>query len=110
MTDHVNVTRVVRKQSLHASVIRACKQCGAPGYWHDIPGVNPGCYAPEKVTKLGEDPVGEVCPQCGEEREPVEYKGEIWSREWRVGLWTVLVATVRDWFKPIWSTLQWRVK
>jgi hypothetical protein len=104
MTNTVNVSRVVRKQSLHAAVIRACAKCGAPGYWHNTPGVNVGCYAPEKVTQLGADPVGAVCPQCGATRQTVESRGEIWSKEFRVGLWTVLSATVRDWLKP----LRWR--
>ena len=75
MSDNVNVARVVRKQKLYASVIRACKKCGAPGFWHDTAGVNPGCYAPEKVTKLGQDPVGPVCPNCGADREEKESLG-----------------------------------
>lgn len=104
---HVNVTRVVRKQQLYASVIRCCANCGAPGYWHNTPGVNVGCYAPEKVTQLGSNPVGTVCPCCGASREPIEPKGMIWSREWRVSLWTVLLATLRDCFNPL---LRWRTK
>lgn len=106
MSDHVTVARVVRRQSLHAGVIRACRNCGAPGYWHATPDVNPACYAPEKVTQLGSDPVGSVCPQCGADRVPVERLGEIWSKEWRVGLWSVIVGTLRDLLKP----LRWRTK
>lgn len=83
-----SVNRVVRKQSLYASVIRACNNCGAPGYWHDTPGVNVGCYAPDKVTQLGADFVGPVCPNCGVDREPIEYRGRIWSKEWRISLWS----------------------
>jgi len=99
------VSSVLRKQSLYASVIRSC-QCGAPGYWHDTPGVNVGCYAPEKVTQLGSDPVGSTCPQCGTDRETMDSLGEIWTKEWRVSLWTALVDTLRDFFKP----LLWRTK
>lgn len=100
----VSVSRIVRKQALYASVIRSCKKCGAPGYWHNIPGVNVGCYAPEKVTHLGSDPVGPFCPQCGEPRETVEALGRIWSKVWSVSLWRVLVDTLRDLFNP----LRWR--
>jgi len=81
MTDSQTNVGVWRKQTLEANVIRSCKNCGAPGYWHDTPNVNVGCYAPEKVTKLGEDPVGLVCPNCGADRKSaVEGKGTIWTR------------------------------
>lgn len=106
MSDHVAVARVVRKQSLHASVVRACRNCGAPGYWHNIPDVNPGCFAPEKVTQIGADPVGPICPQCGAAREEIERLGEIWSKEWRVSLWSALIGALRDLVKP----LRWRAK
>lgn len=100
MAHHIeSVSRVLRKQALYASVIRSCKQCGAPGYWHDTPGVNIGCYAPEKVTKLGENPVGSVCPNCGADREAIEHRGMIWSKEWRVSLRSVLTES----FRNIWS-------
>jgi hypothetical protein len=81
---------ITRKQSLHATVIRACRVCGAPGYWHNTPGVNVGCYAPERVTQLGSDPVGATCPCCGSPRPSVvEDRGEIWSRLYglRVAVW-----------------------
>ena len=81
MTESANHVGVWRKQSLHANVIRSCQKCGAPGYWHNTPGVNVGCYAPEKVTKLGEDPVGLICPNCGTKRpSSIEEHGEIWSK------------------------------
>ncbi len=104
MSENVNVARVFRKQSLHANVIRACGKCGAPGYWHNIPDVNVGCFAPEKVTQLGMDPVGEVCPQCGTDRDPVEPHGEVWSKVWRTSLWTLIRGAFADLLKP----LQWR--
>jgi len=96
MSDTSHVSNIYRKQSLHASVIRACRNCGAPGFWHNIPDVNPGCFAPEKVTKLGEDFVGTICPQCGKSRDDIEHHGEIWSKVWKVSLWTVLKNTVRQ--------------
>ena len=99
MSDQVSANRILRKQVLHASVIRACKRCGAPGYWHSTPGVNPGCYAPEKVTQLGADAVGSKCPNCGADREEKEDLGEIWSRIWRVSLWAALKGAVTDLFQ-----------
>lgn len=99
MNDTTTVARVFRKQSLHASVIRSCRKCGAPGYWHNIPDTNLGCYAPEKVTKLGENPVGLVCPQCGADRDVIEPHGEIWKREWKASLWGVLKDIAGDIFK-----------
>jgi len=98
---NVSVSRIVRKQALYASVIRACGACGAPGYWHNTPGVNIGCYAPDKVTQLGADPVGPVCPNCGAARETIEPHGQIWSKVWRVSLWRVLCETLRDLFNPV---------
>lgn len=70
-----------RAQALYASVIRSCARCGAPGYWHNTPGVNVGCYAPDKVTQLGSDPVGMTCPNCGAARpSAVEDQGLIWHK------------------------------
>lgn len=83
-----------RLDRLIINVHRTCRNCGAPGYWHNVPGVNPGCYAPDKVTQLGNDPVGPVCPQCGANRDDVELHGEVWSREFRPGIWPVLKAAV----------------
>ncbi len=50
------------KQSLHATVIRACKKCGSAG-----------------VDSKGED-VGKVCPVCGEKRPKPENLGRIWYK------------------------------
>lgn len=94
----VDVSRIVRRQALYASVIRACRNCGAPGYWHNTPGVNVGCYAPEKVTQLGSDPVGTVCPNCGAAREIIEQHGMIWSKIWRVSVWSALRGAIAEIF------------
>lgn len=99
MTDKPRVTNVdvamVRKQSLFVNVIRACRNCGAPGFWHNTPGVNVGCYAPEKVTKLGEDPVGNICPNCGAAREAVEEHGEVWRKVWRApSAWSMIKEAI----------------
>lgn len=95
---------VTRKQSLHATVIRACRACGAPGYWHNTPGVNVGCYAPEKVTTLGCDPVGRVCPCCSSPRSGVEDHGEIWRKFFGSRL-AVACARLRV---RIWEMLSWK--
>lgn len=90
MTEHVeHVSGLIRRQSLHATVIRACKKCGAPGHWHDNPNLAKACYDPAKkraadAAGLGVAPVGPVCPQCGNHREDDEHLGEIWSKVWRV--------------------------
>ncbi len=55
-------TRSYMKQTLHASVVRACPKCGASG-----------------VDKKNHD-VGEYCPQCGELRPQQENLGKIWER------------------------------
>jgi hypothetical protein len=96
------VSRLFRRQSLHAQVVRACPHCGAPGYWHDVPGINPGCYDPERKFRaeadgLGVAPVGPVCPQCGGDREEAEQLGEIWNRVFRgPTLWEHIKQKWRD--------------
>jgi hypothetical protein len=71
---------IVRRQSLHATVIRACANCGAPGH------------------AFGR-PVGPICPECGAVRPSDENKGEIWSKVWRR---PTLVEMLRQLFK--WRT------
>ena len=108
MTIQATSTSIIRKQQLYASVIRRCDNCGAPGFWHNTPGVNVGCYAPEKVTELGKDFVGLVCPNCGADRAPVEYLGKIWEKIWRVGLMTVLRELLQEKIYRLQSFLQRR--
>lgn len=80
----VTATTITRKQSLIASVSRACKGCGAPGvYQNDKSWIDryPELYRP---AWAGRD-VGSNCPHCGQKRPEIEKLGEIWSREWVVG-------------------------
>lgn len=64
-------------QTLHATVLRACASCGAPGVYHDIPDVNPGCFDPLRKGL----PVGDDCPNCGASRVDARQElGEIWRR------------------------------
>lgn len=95
--EHVSRIGLIRRQTLHATVIHACKNCGAPGYWHNTPDVNVGCFAPEKVTRLGHDPVGETCPNCGADRDVIEDRGEIWRKEYRV--WHLIRDQIKGLFR-----------
>ena len=54
--------RSFMKQTLEASVTRACANCGAPG-----------------VDENKKD-VGEICPSCGTKRPPLEPLGVIWTK------------------------------
>jgi ribosomal protein S27AE len=88
MVEQTDVVYQYRRQSLIANVARRCPHCGAPGFWHDVEGVNPGCYDPRKKMEAlaryeGFAPVGRTCPQCGNDRDDVEPHGEIWSKVWR---------------------------
>ena len=56
-TAHVGI-----KRSLEATVVRACKQCGASG-----------------IDEHGY-PIGEYCPQCGSVRPESENLGQIWFK------------------------------
>lgn len=107
MVERTEVLSQFRKQSLYANVARACRHCGAPGYWHDVPGVNPACYDPEKMRAAalrdeGFAPVGRVCPACGGDRDELEALGEIWSKVWRG-------PTILEWLRQK-LTMQWRFR
>ena len=96
----VSMARMTRKQMVIASVIHRCEKCGAPGFWHNTPGVNVGCYDPSKFTNPL-TPVGPICPNCGADREVIQELGEIWRREFRVSLWVVIKEAIADLFKPL---------
>jgi hypothetical protein len=107
MVERTEVLQQFRRQSLHANVARACRNCGAPGFWHDVPGVNPACYDPQKkraaeLCDEGFAPVGAICPACGFDREDVVPLGEIWSKTWRG-------PTILEWLKQR-LIMQWRFK
>lgn|SRR5262245_17889904 len=106
MAEQVEYTELFRRQSLRVNVIRACKQCGAPGYWHDIEGVNPACYDPAKkqlaeANHEGFAPIGPICPQCGADREDdVENLGEVWSKEFRApSTWQRVKRAIKEVWK-----------
>ena len=69
----------LQKQSLKATVIRACPHCGM----HGLDGYG--------------RPVGPICPHCGGKRPQDEYLGEIWSR--RITLFSVVRDKLAQWWK-----------
>jgi len=69
----------LQKQSLHATVIRACPHCGEHG-----------------LDSQGR-PVGQICPHCGGKRSPDEALGEIWSR--RVTIFSLIKERLQQWWK-----------
>lgn len=74
MSETVILSGLVSRQSVSATIIRACRHCGAPGV-------------------VDGQPTGEICHNCGEDRPPDENKGEIWFREFRtqgVSKWKLL--------------------
>lgn len=64
MSETVLVSGLISRQSVSATIVRACRHCGAPGM-------------------VDGKPVGEICHSCGKDRPPNEDKGEIWFREVR---------------------------
>lgn len=93
IADKVSNIGLLQRATLHATVIRACRGCGAPGFYHDVSGVNVGCYDPARKGQ----PVGTTCPNCGAAREAIEDKGEIWRRD--VTVWSVLFDRIKGLFK-----------
>lgn len=80
MSDHEVGTTMEfkRRQSLEATVIRACKSCNAPGIYSAEERIKawPGAFD----LVLAGKPVGPVCPNCGAARPEDENRGEIWSK------------------------------
>lgn len=72
-----------RRQSLAATVHRACRHCGAPGVYSTEPRIHThwrACHVPPG-SPLDGQPVGNFCPQCGGRRPAAEQLGEIWHKE-----------------------------
>jgi hypothetical protein len=90
---------IVRRQSLSASISRACRKCNAPGVYQnneffikDYPKVFRPLWAVRDV--------GPICPCCGASRQENTDLGEIWSREWRLqGSFRRLVEKVKSLIK-----------
>jgi len=96
-SQQVLVGSVVRKQTLHASITRACVECGAPGkFQNDMSFIAnyPELYRP---AWAGRD-VGENCPHCGRKRAEDENLGELWSREFRT---PDLLQRLKKWVRSV---------
>ena len=82
MTQQTVSSAIIRRQSLTASITKACPKCKAPGiyqnseyYVKDYPKIFRPLWAGRSV--------GPVCPCCGSNRDQDESVGEIWSLEWK---------------------------
>jgi hypothetical protein len=84
--EHAIPTSFTRRQSLSATITRACRRCGAPGTWVNHEHIREnwaGCYVEADDLRRGQY-VGTVCPNCHLPRteEPRDL-GVIWSRVWK---------------------------
>lgn len=86
MIEQSSLVAAHRKQALYATVIKACGNCGAGGVYHNVEGVNVGCYDP---SRLGQ-PVGDTCPNCGASRVPDQDLGQIWHKNFYAPLPSLL--------------------
>lgn len=74
-----NVTLGLTRKSLEATIIRACRKCGAPGVASSSDYVKanwPGCYDPSVLPGYSR-PVGDICPNCQARRPRNEDQGEL---------------------------------
>jgi hypothetical protein len=100
-------TATVQRQSVEATVHRACRACYAPGTWtSDIRVLGPCTVGVPDPDNPGQDkpmtfpegwprvfvpkgcnadgwPVGNKCPNCGNVRSEPEVLGEIWVKEFK---------------------------
>jgi DNA-directed RNA polymerase subunit RPC12/RpoP len=67
-----NITLGLTRKSLHATVIRACPHCGAPGV-------------------KDQKPVGAICPNCGNKRLPDRNLGEL-AASMPIWIWNLVLA------------------
>jgi hypothetical protein len=85
-TQVIQTSDLLRRQSLEATIFRACGSCGAPPTYKSHESIRdgwPGCYV-EPGDPLDNQLVGDICPNCGAKQLSPEPRGEIWAREWRV--------------------------
>lgn len=72
-----SLRRVIR--TITATPIGKCSNCGGPGVYNTHESIQagwPGCWVPAG-DPLQNQSVGEVCPNCGERRQPPEDAREI---------------------------------
>jgi hypothetical protein len=92
------ITFGVTRKTLEAVLIHACPHCEAPGvYKCDERTLKnwPGCWAPTTPIRPGapahNQPVGEVCPNCGKRRRKDKDLGELTSSMPR-WIWRCILA------------------
>lgn len=98
-TQTANVELGLHRRSLEATIIRACRNCGAPGLYQKTEAFRekyPKVYSPERFGQ----PVGDVCPQCGADRPADKDLGELTSSMPR-WVWKLVLA-----FK--WCLIKWK--
>lgn len=61
------------RYSVSATVVRACRNCGAPGLYHANPDGPGALFNPARAGQS----VGEICPNCGSPRFAGEDRGEL---------------------------------
>jgi hypothetical protein len=99
MTTQYVTNAIIRRQSLSASVSRACQKCHAPGVYQNNESFAKNYPQVFKPLWAGRS-VGPVCPCCGALRPETTDLGEIWSREWKLqGSFRRLVEKVKSLIK-----------
>ena len=80
-TQHAT-SAIIRRQSLTASISKACRHCNAPGVFQssetfikDYPAIYRPLWAGREV--------GPICPCCSNNRDHNKELGEVWSKEYR---------------------------
>jgi hypothetical protein len=92
-------TAIARRQSLSASIIKACPKCNAPGVYQNSESYIKDYPQIFRPTWAGRD-VGPVCPCCNARRLEPQELGEIWAKEWRLsGPFRRLVEKVKSLIK-----------
>jgi ssDNA-binding Zn-finger/Zn-ribbon topoisomerase 1 len=85
-----NLVFGITRKSLEATVLHACPHCEAPGVFKNDPRTRdnwPGCYD----EKRRDQPVGDVCPNCGKHRRANLSLGEL-SASMPLWLWNGILA------------------
>ena len=100
MAEHkVTATAIQRRQSLSASISKACPKCNAPGVFQNSESFiekYPNVFRP---TWAGRD-VGPICPCCNSTRDEKKELGEIWSKTWKPpGILSQVVEKVKGLIK-----------
>lgn len=90
---------IFRRQSMTASITKACPKCNAPGVYQNSESFIQDYPEIFRPLWAGKD-VGPVCPCCGNNRNQDEQLGEIWSKTWKAqGPIEQMIGKVKGLFK-----------